>query len=92
VKPDDGYELKLTDQEMLALLQDRYRRDIVQPKEAAPSAEGKPSPPSEGASEQKDAPKPPDDQEAPKPEASKFVDPQLRMAIDYLSGELARAH
>jgi len=126
VKPDDGYELKLTDEEIVALVRDRHQRDVVQPKPPKPaktgesdqqppeedakqepspsqenadsgpsqseeSAEGDSSPANDGVPDQKDEPKAADDQGASMPEESKFVDPQLRMALDYLTGELARA-
>jgi carboxyl-terminal processing protease len=167
VIPNEGYELKLTDGQMLALVRQRRNRELLRPKKAGaaepapsgqpgtppdespaeaapdeppdspkpetkPEAENpkrqsgeakqppKPSDPPEGAPEG-DEESPPDDEESPpgderpaqpeskaepkpeskaqaKPEAgppagpaAEPVDPQLRMAIDYLSAELARA-
>lgn len=122
VLPDKGYELKLTDAELAALIYDRRRRDILQPKppeqaagEPPPDQPGQedtgeePSPeapsaadpthgaeaPDEGATPEPEEPNPtPDAQQPtpdPRPEEAVCVDPQLRMALDYLSGELARA-
>jgi carboxyl-terminal processing protease len=75
VKPDEGYELMLTNQEMFGLLRDRRDRDIVQNKveseketEIAASDAG-----AAGSTE------------------SDFTDPHLKMATDYLATELAQA-
>lgn len=93
VRPDKGFELRLTDEEMLALVRDRRERDVIRPKELAEAdtAQSDPKLPPEGGSNEKQKPEPPDDQAASKPEPPDVVDPHLRMAVDYLSGELARA-
>lgn len=142
VMPDKGYELKLDDGELYALIDDRRKRDIVLPKEpptVATAATPQPKePPPAAAEPQSVQPQPPvqpasvpappktsQEQEkagegptpptptpastqpaAPKSEPTKdavaeptvkpreksaFVDAQLRMAIDYLTTELAKA-
>lgn len=166
VTPEKGYLLKLTDQELIRVHEDRRRRDIVQPKPPAKAepkllADAKPAKakaePSKAAAEKKPvntekpttatkAPQPAKQEPAKKPTATqppakppekpaampvakpdalkpaakpemskpaakpetpkpaatkdaapsplehaKFVDPQLRMAVDYLAGEIARA-
>ena len=113
VMPDDGYQLKLTDEELVAVIQDRRQRDILQPKPAQPvevavsgqgapheepasgagkeeptppqeNAEGQPNKPQETGSNSQEEPKTADEPQPSQPEPSEFVDPQLRMAIDYL--------
>jgi len=68
VKPNDGYEVKFSEQEFTDFINDRRKRDYLASKtasdEAAAAATEKPQP---------------------------FVDRQLQKAVDYLSGELARA-
>lgn len=165
VTPDKGYNLQLTDQELVRLMEDRRQRDVVQPKQpakaepkalanakpapakpgsvkadtekkpekpekpatpakaaepvksgpaakpaAAPPAAKPPEKPAAMPAAKPDATKPAAKPDAPKPadmpaakpaattdpaatslEHAKFVDPQLRMAVDYLTGELARA-
>jgi len=143
VVPNDGYLLKLSDEEMVALIRDRSRRDVLQPKppllaqvaesgqeppaaevavdpqespDAKPQSpageevEGQPTQPEETGMEPPEEPKAadapaadpepstpepakpdPPDSGLSDPQPSEFVDPQLRMAIDYLAGELARA-
>jgi carboxyl-terminal processing protease len=131
VMPNKGYELRLDDRQMYALIEDRRRRDIVLPKEtatavAAAAAEKSPekapaaaeskqpssqapsepqktgdattSPASPPASAAPTDPKSPVPTEKPSPtpvekpaEKPAFVDAQLRMAIDYLTTELAKA-
>ncbi len=156
VKPDKGYDLKLTDQELIRLVGDRRERDIVQPKQLAraepgaeaklaqgnveprkspastkakpspaagkpdaakkpektakhvePAKPAKPAKPDAAKKVEKAVPATQPQKQAGKPvvpkspktsdspatslEHAKFVDPQLRMAIDYLAGELARA-
>jgi len=105
VMPDDGYELKLANQEMASLLRDRQQRDVVRPKQPEPAetdeSTGPPQSPEGGADtapsqesepEEEDEPAEDAEPESTSPlEASKFVDPQLRMAVDYLTAELARA-
>jgi carboxyl-terminal processing protease len=60
VSPNDGYELKLTDEEMLALVHDRGRRDVVRPK-AEPNEAG----PAEQSTAEKGAPDQPPSQSEP---------------------------
>jgi len=81
VTPDKGLDLRLDDREMLALIGERHQRDILLPKKP----DGAPKPASGG-------PVPPTPETTPaaaKPPPS--ADRQLRMAIDYLTAELARA-
>jgi len=163
VAPDDGYALKLTDAQMIALVTDRRRRDVVRPKDreatdtasttdTAQSADSdRPAPkrdaadqqspppgkqsetetskPEQGADKPQEKPKPggqppptqakeaasqakeppsepkpaskPAEDQSEEPDEAKagdepaertpLVDPQLQMAIDYLTAELARA-
>ncbi len=85
MKPDKDFELKLSDRETVSLLEDRRNRDVLQPKppaEAAPGdAEGSTSAEAESANG-KNSP--------PKPEASGFVDRQLKLAVEWLVGELGK--
>ena len=107
VIPDDGYLLKLTDQELVSLVTDQRQRDILRPKQpegaragqpdrepsqSEENADSEPSQPDESEPDQEDEPDEAADQQEPsEPEESELVDPQLRMAIDYLTAELARA-
>ncbi|NQT14090.1 MAG: S41 family peptidase [Planctomycetes bacterium] len=101
VMPNDGYQLKLGNEEMVRLLHDRQQREVVRPKHPEPAETDQSSGSPQGTEEPEgtvDAPreeeKPAEtaEPEATSPlEASKFVDPHLRMAIDYLTAELARA-
>ncbi len=106
VQPDEGLELKLPDGELLALMEDRRRRDIVLPKPeklapqnpslGQPTATGQSAPASQAVGA-----KPgnsPDDTTAQSSEslplksnAGSFVDRQLQLALKYLSTELAKA-
>ncbi|NUQ64175.1 MAG: S41 family peptidase [Pirellulales bacterium] len=98
VMPDQGYLLKLNDREMVALMEDRKQRDVVQPKQAAEPApeSGEAASKSQSGSEETVDAKPaatdakPGESLAASGEKD-LVDPQLRMAVEYLSGELARA-
>lgn len=120
VMPDKGYELKLEDGELLALIENRRQRDIVLPKSPQPpvtanaakddhapaatsptktseKAGGVPPSSSGPASATPAAPKSePAEPVAAKPaekpqEKLGFIDAQLRMAVDYLTAELAKA-
>lgn len=96
VMPDDGYLLNLTDQELVGLLTDRRERDILRPKlpqgaQADNTAEATPQSGTNAESKSSQDDQTPDTQQAAKPEQPQFVDPQLRMAVDYLTAELARA-
>lgn len=86
VVPDKGYDLKLTDAEMSALLQDRRQRDLVLPK---PSSET--TPPVAGTAALGGDGEPQEPELLAASGETNVVDPQLRMALEYLSGELARA-
>lgn len=103
VMPDKGYELKLPDAELSDLVRDRQHRDLLlishapgvkhraggdgssrTGEQARPAEQSQPAP-------DKDVPggsKP--SAPAPNPPKKGFVDRQLQLAIDYLSGELAQ--
>ncbi len=83
VRPDPGYELKLDDHEMMALVSAQRQRDVVKPK-------AKPEPAKAGP-EQAPSPKK-TAAPAAKPDLEGFVDRQLEKAVNYLGGELARAN
>jgi len=103
VMPDDGFELKLSNMEMMRLVEDRRRRDILRPHAPPkddPDAEApqpdesepdEPETPEDGEPEEAD---PDAESEGDSPEepdeASRPVDRQLEMAVDYLIGELAK--
>ena len=87
VAPDDGYALKLTDDQMIALVSDRRKRDVLQPKDrdAIRAAESdQPAPDQAGANqepspadEEAETKKPQPEQDAGKPhEEPKPVDRQ----------------
>ncbi len=76
VMPDDGYRLRMTNQEMTALLKNRRQRDIVQ---------AKPEP------TKQDSASPKAGDQAVATNGPNAADPHLRMALEYLSAELARA-
>jgi len=90
VTPDKGYELKLSDQDLLAQIQDRRQRDVVQPHTPAPATKPAGETPAAGS---KPAGKPAKgaSKSDPKKSGGPFVDRQLQMAVDYLTAELARA-
>ncbi|MHB1037913.1 MAG: S41 family peptidase [Pirellulales bacterium] len=112
VKPNDGFEVKPRDGEMMRLIGDRRQRDILtnhaddsKPAEAkapSPAPEAKPGqepPKGEKPQETKATGQPPAiETKAEKPAAKspsgkppEFVDRQLRKALEYLTGELAKA-
>jgi len=115
VMPDKGYDLKLDDGELFALMENRRHRDVVLPKPpktvsaeepakqpptaeeapeakptetAAPPVDPVTTPPKVPVAEPPKEAAPPADSTAEKP---RFIDAQLRMAIDYLTTELAKA-
>jgi len=104
VMPDAGYQLQLTDREVLALVEDRRSRDIVQP-HAADEESDRPEAAGEATDQPGSESAQPDpiaaDDSPPSADAGNHavsasnkvdsVDPHLRMAVDYLAGELARA-
>ncbi len=83
VMPEKSHRLQLKEGELLALFQDRRDRDILLPHKP-PKADPK-------GSDKPDNDKPDKDKPA-KPKKTKPVDRQLKMAIDYLAGELAKAN
>jgi len=83
VIPNKGYELKLSDSEMLALLKDRRERDILRRHHAE-----KPKPNDSKEPPRGDEEPTPNGDDLPKPP---YPDRQLQMAVEYLTGELARA-
>ncbi len=101
VRPNKGFELKLTDAEIVALVRDRRRRDILRPGKSpggetaqvvAPPDEAESK--AETASAQAPPSSPPETQEqsapkSPAPNDSAAVDLQLKMALEYLRDELA---
>ncbi len=102
VMPDKGYELELGDSEMLGLMEDRRRRDVVRPHDDPPAVEDKSAHASDNqaklASEEEPTPSEEDDTTAKGPqqppeekEVPAFVDRQFKLAVEYLSTTLARA-
>lgn len=107
VMPDAGFEIKLDDNELGALMRYRYQRDIllvnhsVPAEESATPAEPASEPaPSDSATEPESTPPKPDtpspeskgEPAPPDSEADKpFVDRQLQKAVEYLTTELAKA-
>ena len=88
VKPDDGYEIKLSDTEFGRMMMDRHERDfLVAKNKPADKVEEKPK--DEPPKEEKPKDEKPKDDKAKKP--SEFVDRQLQKALAYLSAEFARA-
>jgi len=75
VMPDPGFEIKLDEKELASLFEHRRKRDILLVNHSAKPKED--GPPPEAAKT-----------EEPK---SDFVDRQLQKALEYLSGELAKA-
>ena len=83
VTPDDGFEMRLGDAEIVGLMEDRRDRDIVRAngddsEKVEPDADADPEA-EEGANNEEE------------PEDPPFIDRQLRMALEHLTGELARA-
>jgi carboxyl-terminal processing protease len=90
VTPDPGFEVKLSEEDLAMLVEDRRKRDILAPKRSA-SAEGKAdlSPSTPNAAPTAAPAEPTQGTSETKPPA--FVDRQLQRAVDYLNAELARA-
>ncbi len=84
VRPDDGFEVRLDEAEMLALLAAQRQRDVVQPKSNAKPAPEKSKPEAKAGGSQAGVAK------GKRPEGE-FRDRQLDKALDYLTAELARA-
>jgi carboxyl-terminal processing protease len=93
VKPNEGYEVKFSNDETFALMEAWRDRDILRPHgEETPAAEEpatevKPETEGEAATEEKPA----DDADDADSDKS-FDDRQLTKAVDYLSSELAKAN
>jgi carboxyl-terminal processing protease len=85
VSPDQGYKLDTDAGEMLALVNHRRQRDIVAPKAADATTTEKPKPAPDAAKDAKPADAAPASPDKP------VVDRLMTMAVDYLSGELAKA-
>jgi len=70
VAPDDGYALRLTDEQMIALVTDRRQRDVVQPRDrdTTETAESDPPAPKQAADQEQPPPDKQPDTETPKPE------------------------
>ncbi len=84
VMPDQGFEIKLGDEEMLKLLEDRRRRDIVMPAgRSGQAAKTQPPATAKSGSSAKDA--------GTRHAGPAVVDRQLQAAVGYLSRELAKA-
>jgi carboxyl-terminal processing protease len=80
VSPDDGFAIKLTDEEARELFRQRRERDLLFAAKGLPPAD-QPLPDQPAA-------------EAPQPTvtpAPTYVDPQLQKAVDFLTTELAKA-
>lgn len=92
VVPDKGYHFKLSEQEMTAMIRDRRDRDIVRPHSDANSDDGQKPVPRRGSRTGPRARSKPveDASETSKKPGPEAADPHLRMAIDYLKGELAQ--
>jgi carboxyl-terminal processing protease len=102
VKPDDGLEVRLRDEEFDGLIRYRRRRDAVEAKakpaekagDKAEKAKGKNSDPAEKDMTMSETEKPQDLANEPLDRSrgrDGFVDRQLQKAIEYLTSELARA-
>ncbi len=98
VKPNEGYEVKFSNDETFALMEHWRDRDIIR----APEAATKPEEPQAAAPEQPMEAQPASDTEPEKTDEAKpaettteaakpFEDRQLQKALDYLSTELAKA-
>jgi carboxyl-terminal processing protease len=85
VTPNDGFTMKLTDEQSRDLFRYRRERDILHAAKGQPAAEPTPSEPS--ADPPADAPAAPE----AGPTAGAYVDAQLQKAVDYLTTELAKA-
>jgi carboxyl-terminal processing protease len=80
VMPDPGFEVKLDDKELASLFEYRRKRDILLVNHSAKPKDGDPPPASV-----------PQETKADDEPKSDFVDRQLQKALEYLSGELAKA-
>jgi len=88
VKPNEGYEVKFSNDETFALMEHWRERDIIrtrsEPMTTAPQADASEQPAAKaGEGETKEEPA--------KETAKPFEDRQLQKALDYLSNEMAKA-
>ena len=85
VMPDAGFRVRLDDAEMLKLIHDRRRRDVVRRNHAGKDADN-------AAAEESGEPakKPEKVEDSQKTDQPPFVDRQLQKAMEYLTSELAR--
>ncbi|MEN6406218.1 MAG: S41 family peptidase [Thermoguttaceae bacterium] len=81
VMPDKGFEIKLSDREMAALIRERRDRDILPPAHHGDEATKQPA-----ASKDKT-----DEKDAKDKKKAAFEDRQLQAAVSYLTAELAKA-
>jgi carboxyl-terminal processing protease len=98
VMPDKGFLLRLSDEDLVAQMDDRRQRDILLPKKPGGSSQadastGLPSKPAVGdpGKAKPDAAKPPAasaEKKDPPATESRTLDRQLQMALDYLKGKL----
>ena len=94
VKPNDGFEMRLGDAEIVGLIEDRRDRDIVRAShddvdndvDDAHTDSGDAGSEAENGSDTEEQ-----SADADKPEDPPFIDRQLQMAVEYLTAELARA-
>ncbi len=107
VHPDDGYEVKMSSRELVALLEDRRRRDRIAPKETATTqreetATAAPATPEnapaseaskseDGEKEATDAATAEQTTEKESKPSPPFEDRHLVLAVEYLSSQLAKA-
>jgi carboxyl-terminal processing protease len=88
VRPDEGFEIRLSDEEMQRLVTDRRQRDVVRPNHGEqPDRDDADAEPDETSAEEPAGQK--DTEE--KPEKTAVVDRQLQSAVEHLSGRLAQA-
>jgi len=89
VKPNEGYEVKITPAELALLLIHLRDQDILKPRPTAP-------PPNSPSAEKETTPSNKPDSTpvvaGRRPKEPRVTDRALRMAIEYLSSELAKAH
>ncbi len=89
VTPDDGYQVKLSVEDLLALVESRRERDIVRSKHLVATS------PRQGAPEKSAARSGPEKHQsanrAVKRDPQRATDRALQMAVEYLSSELVKA-
>ena len=87
VKPDEGFAVKLSPADMVALLVRRRHRDVIQPH---PKVESETDKSSDKKTDDEKEPKP--EKTAKKRSPTHKADQVLRMAIEYLSSEMVKAN